>query len=404
MRKLLTLLILSSTLAFAQNSFYSSYGFGIESLPLPVRMIGMGNTGNAVEDSLSLNTLNPAFWNGFLTTSLQGQVESSFLNVPDVPFNNMLSRFMGFSFKLPISKKIGVAFGVMPTTRVHAENAFVDSTAFSDSFVKYKYSVEALGGISEFFIGGGYRINPQWRIGIKMQLYFGNYVNKGSTDINNNGTVDSYYKRRMDVNGSQIGLGFAWVDKSGKICLSGYVNQSIKFKYNTEYDYFYGPDSTVGFKSLNYPSSYRIGISKKLPKNLAFNADFRFTKVSPSLFSNFYQFEKTSSNNSYFIGVGLEKLPANNIRENKFLKRLFIRIGAYYKTEPFYYLQTVVEESGASFGIGVPFHKGFNRLDMALVASKRDGFLSEKIGSEKVISLHIGVTTGEIWFRKLKRH
>ncbi|MCK4295777.1 MAG: hypothetical protein KAX28_03865, partial [Candidatus Marinimicrobia bacterium] len=79
MRKLLALLILFSTVAFAQNSFYSSYGFGIESRSLPVRMIGMGNTGSAVEDSLSLNTLNPAFWNGFLSTSLQGQVESSFL-------------------------------------------------------------------------------------------------------------------------------------------------------------------------------------------------------------------------------------------------------------------------------------------------------------------------------------
>jgi len=403
MRKFLALLILFSTVAFAQNSFYSSYGFGIESLSLPVRMIGMGNTGNAVEDSLSLNTLNPAFWNGFLTTSLQGQVESSFLNVPDVPFNNMLSRFMGFSFKLPISKMIGVAFGVMPTTRVHAKNTFVYSTKFIDSSISYKYSVEALGGISEFFIGGGYKINPQWRVGIKMQLYFGNYVNKGSTDINNNGVVDSYYNRQMDVNGSQIGLGVAWVDKSGKLCLSGYINQSIKFKYNTEYDYFYGPDSTVGYKSLNYPSSYRIGISKKLPKNLAFNADFRFTKVARSLFNNFYQFDRTSSKDSYFVGVGLEKLPAS-MRGNKFLKRLFIRIGAYYKTGPFYHLQTVAEESGASFGIGVPFHRGFSRLDVALVAAKRDGFLREKIGSEKVMSLHIGVTTGEIWFRKLKRY
>ena len=402
MRKLLALLILFSTVAFAQNSFYSSYGFGIESRSLPVRMIGMGNTGSAVEDSLSLNTLNPAFWNGFLSTSLQGQVESSFLNVPEVPFNNALSRFMGFSLKLPITKKIGVAFGLMPETRVHAKNTFVDSTKFIDSFIPYRYSVEALGGISEFFIGGGYRINPQWRVGIKTKLYFGNYINKGSADINNNGTVDSYYNRRVTVNGSQIGLGVAWVDKSGELCLSGYIDQSINFKYKTDYDYFYGPDSTIGFKSLNYPSSYRLGISKKLPMNLRFNTDFRFTKVSSSLFNDFYQFKRTSSKDSYFIGIGLEKLPSDR-KDSKFLAKLFFRIGTYYRTEPFYYLQKKVEESGVSFGIGVPFRRDLSRLDLAIVAAKRDGFLNEKIGSEKVISLHIGITTGGIWFRKSKR-
>jgi hypothetical protein len=62
-----------------------------------------------------------------------------------------------------------------------------------------------------------------------------------------------------------------------------------------------------------------------------------------------------------------------------------------------------LKESGISIGVGLPFMQNLNRMDLAVVAAIRDGFLNNTYGKEKVLSVYISVTTGELWFRKFKR-
>jgi hypothetical protein len=68
MGKQFLLLIGLTGLLLGQNSNYTQYGLGMSSPNSSVRSLALGNTGLAIPDSISLNLMNPALWNGFVTT------------------------------------------------------------------------------------------------------------------------------------------------------------------------------------------------------------------------------------------------------------------------------------------------------------------------------------------------
>lgn len=397
LRSVVVILIMAM-LAFSQDSFYSFYGFGTDSPSIPARMIGIGKAGIAVSDSFSLNTLNPACWVNFPTTSLQGQVVSFFLNVPEIPFKNYSSRFTGFSFKFPIKKRIGVAFGLMPKSRMNVAKTFIDSTNFGTSYIQYESTIEALGGISSFYLGSGFQINSQTSVGILTQLLIGNYIYRSNTDLDRDRRF--YFEKMNEIQGSQIGFGILWSDDSKSLNLAAYSEWNLYLKVRTHLNYTFGPDSISGFRSLSYPNCIRIGISKKLPFKLSVNADLGYSKVNRTLFKEFYIFEQISSRDSYFAGIGLERVPEHKAQLS-FLQQLYLRAGVYYQTAPFY-KSDILSDAGITFGLGFPFNKFRSRLDLALVFSKRNGFL-QQASEERLISFHIEITSGELWFTKIRR-
>lgn len=403
MKKSLTLMLVFSALLNAQNSFYSSYGFGVESPSVSVRMMGMGGAGAAVSDTIVLNSMNPALWTNFYTTSLQGQINTSVLNVPDTQFTNHVTRFEGFAFKFPIGKRIGVALGMAPKTRSNGSISFVDSAQLSVSkeWVKYRTILEVLGGVSEVYAGAGYRINSAWALGAKMQFLFGTYTVKSETDFHLDDDYDSFFKKETSLSGSQLGIGILWSNWKHALNISGYYEHFLSFGFERYYDYSYGPDSTGKVVSLRYPSSLRLAVNKKVFKNTDVNLDFRFTKVDHSLFKTFYLFEPVDAKDPIYIGVGIEKR-TSPIYSKKLWNQLSFRGGAYYKTEPFYHFG-LCKETGVTLGLGIPFNRNLNRLDFALGFGNRSGFLNKKIGKEKILDFHLSVTTGEIWFFRFSR-
>jgi hypothetical protein len=404
-RRIIVSVLLITTVGLSQNSFYSIYGFGSEALSMPIRSLGLGKSGSASIDTIGLNTLNPALWTSFLTTSIQAQVNSSRLSSTDVPFNGALTQFAGFSFKFPIGKRVGVAIGIEPETRTNADRSFVDSTDFGNPLdIPYENRVDVTGGISSLFFGSGYKLTKQLSLGAKVRVFFGNFSIKNSTDIEGEGGIDSHFEKRISLNGSQIGLGMLWTSKNNKVSLSAYTEQNINFRYKTFLNYQYAPlgeweglDTSTCYNSLDYPSFYQIGYTQDINGLLNLSIDLGFSEMSTSTLQNFYLFEPISSTDSYFIRVGFEKKPP--IKRSNSWERLFYRVGSYYEEKPIYHLDKGVTEYGVSVGLGIPFNYGFSRLDFALILSQRSGFLDEKIGRENVVSFSIGITAGEIWFR-----
>lgn len=395
-KRILLLLLISGSL-IGQNSNYSSYGFGLPTPYLSVRSLGLGNTGVAISDSLSLNLANPALWNGFATTSLQGQLGSSMLENQQ----GILTQFLGFSVKFPVGDKIGLALGITPVTRMNGKKSFTDSTSFGSTVVNYSSDVQVSGGISQFFIGGGYRVSPRFQLGLKAQVYFGNYLTKMDTDLDDDGSINSYFKKYTIVQGVQIGTGSYWISRDRKSELALYLDYRLKFESYRMYDFYFGDDSTTSRQAIPYPATFQLGARRKISKSLAFSADVSHSIVSGSLFKDFYVLEKTEVQNPFYIGLGIEKekpyLPGSNIWQ-----QMALRGGVYYKSEMIYQ-SGGLKESGISIGVGLPFMQNLNRVDLAIVAAIRDGFLNETYGKEKVLSFYISVTTGELWFRKFKR-
>ncbi|MCD6441712.1 MAG: hypothetical protein J7L86_08045 [Candidatus Marinimicrobia bacterium] len=394
-KRILLLLLISGSL-MGQNSNYSSYGFGLPAPYLSVRSLGLGNTGAAISDSLSLNIANPALWNGFATTSLQGQAGSSMLENQQ----GILTQFLGFSVKFPVGDKVGLAMGITPVTRMEGGKSFTDSSSFGATVVNYSSDVQVSGGISQFFIGGGYRISPRFQLGLKAQVYFGNYLTKMDTDLDD-GSIKSYFKKYTIVQGVQIGTGSYWISKDRKSGLALYLDYPLKFESYRMYDFYFGDDSTTSHQAIPYPAMFQLGVRRQISKSLTFSADVSHSIVSGSLLKDFYVLEKTEAKNPFYIGFGLEKekpyRPGTTIWQ-----QMALRGGAYYKSEMIYQ-SGGLKESGISIGVGLPFMQNLNRIDLAIVAAIRDGFLNNTYGKEKVLSVYISVTTGELWFRKFKR-
>ncbi len=396
-KRILIVMLLTVSL-FGQNSNYSSYGFGLSSPSIPVRNLALGGTGLAIPDSISLNLLNPALWSGFVTTSLQGQVGTSTVGAEPGFTDLVMTQFLGFSFKFPIGKKIGVAMGITPVTRMRAEKSFFSD---STSLIQYTSDVDVKGGISQFFFGGGYRVSPNFSLGLKTQIFFGNYLTKMATDLDIDGGMNSYFRKYTIIQGTQLGLGAYWVSKDRKMEVGTTIDHRLKFDSYSNYDFYFGPDSTTKKKNIPYPSTFQLGVRRKMTGSLALSVDVSYSLVPKSLYNDFYVVETSDAQNPFYAGIGFEKATA--LRPGASIwSRMALRTGAFYKSESIYQ-SGGLQETGISVGVSLPFNHNLNRIDLAIVASIRDGFLNETIGKEKVLSFYAGITTGELWFRKFKR-
>jgi len=401
MIKRVALLFLLTCSLFGQTSYYSSYGFGLSSPAVSARYLALGQTGIAIPDSISLNISNPALWDGFMTTSAQGQLGASTFSTSSGLPGATQSQFLGFSFKFPIGNDAGFAMGITPYSRMKGKLSISDSTEFYDSMVNYSSEVDVEGGISEFFLGGGYRVNPRLSLGLKTRLFFGSYLTRMATDVDDDGSVNSYYREYAVVKGSLLEFGAYWISQSRKLELGATYTQNLKFNYYQHFDYYFGNDTTMAAQSLKFPTTFQFGLRRKLGESLAFSADLAYSLISSSLFNEFNIVNTSSTQNPIYVGVGLERLPVSRMNTS-YWQKIALRTGAFYKTETVYQSDKLTE-TGVSFGIGVPFNHYSNRIDLAVVASIRDGFLSDTIGQEKLLSFYVSVTTGELWFKRFKR-
>jgi len=402
MKKAFLILLVFSASLFAQNSNYSAYGFGIESPSATVRNLGMAETGAAMVDSISVNTTNPALWTNFFTTSLQGQIYSSNLAVQQSSSVNSLTRFQGFAFKMPVGKRMGFALGMSPKTRSAGQVSFTDSIEYAGTMVDYQSVVKSVGGISSFYFGGGYRINQNLSLGVKLDLLFGSYLVKTDTDFGVDDEWDSFFKKETSISGSQLGVGFLWNFPKIGLNIAGVYEHPLGFKYSQIFNFYYGKDDTLPTQSLEYPSSLRLAVNQKVLENMIINLDVQMGKVSNSIFHQFYLFKETDAKDPIYVGLGFEKQSEPYEMKNIW-KMMAFRGGIFYRTESIYNSDPI-QETGVSLGVGFPFNRNQNRLDFAVVYSHRDGFLNQGIGIEKVLDFHIGITTGEMWFQRFSRH
>ncbi|MBU1636001.1 hypothetical protein KJ762_16070, partial [bacterium] len=310
-------------------------------------------------------------------------------------------QFLGFSFKFPIGKDAGFAMGITPYTRMKGEISITDSIESYDPKVYYSSEVDVEGGISEFFLGGGYRVSPRLSLGLKTRLFFGSYLTRMATDVDDDGSVNTYYREYAVVEGSQLELGAYWISQNQKLELGATYAQNLNFDYYRHFDYYFGDDTTMAVQSLKFPTTFQLGMRRKLGESLAFSADLAYSMVSSSLFEEFSVVNTSSTQNPLYVGIGLEKQPASRINAS-YWQKIALRTGAFYQTEAVYQ-DGKLSETGISFGVGVPFNHYSNRIDLAVVASIRDGFLSGKIGKETLLSFYASVTTGELWFKRFKR-
>ncbi|MBN2281283.1 MAG: hypothetical protein JXQ65_11955 [Candidatus Marinimicrobia bacterium] len=398
MKKLLIFMTLVLSMAFSESSYYSQNGIGLTSDLLSVRGQGLGNTGGAILDSIGLSATNPAFWYNFETTSLQGFVKYSTQTSGKLQEGFRTSDLGGFALKFPVGDYIGVAFGLKPQYRTDYITNNLDSVAFDGEQIKFYTESEYSGGISEAFLGLGYKIGSRLSIGIKSKLLFGNYDYTNTTDKDDDGYYNSIMSEKLEMRGLQSEFGLGW-NQPGNFTVGFSYTLPNLFSYKESINYYYGPDSDGKKEKLTLPEKYSCSIQKKLLKQLYFTSDFYYLRNYSDFVEKVSFFKNIASDDSYFIGFGLERVHENKFNKN-YWKNLDYRMGLFYKTEPFFKQNEMIRDIGFSLGMGIPMNMDLSVVDLSFQYINRSGFLEDEIGKESIYKISLGITTGGLWFRK----
>ncbi|MCF7885666.1 MAG: hypothetical protein K9M80_04140 [Candidatus Marinimicrobia bacterium] len=386
----------------AQNSFYYPYGMGKSYINSSTRMEAMGYSGSAIYDSLQVTSYNPGMWHSFNTVSLQGKLDYSSMSSSKINGNYKTTSLEGFTIKMPIGNYSGLAFGLKSLFRVNSKSIITDHVSFFDESLDFENSIIMNGGVSDFFLGAGYRVTEYLSAGLVANFLFGKY----STRIKTEGESSLYYYNKINnIKGRQLGFGLNW-DVPDNYAISLYYDRNLDFKYDQIVDYHIGKDDTLDYKSIDYPSNLQIGVKKHIKPGLIATADINYSSLPNSL-SQLTVLGSGKYNDAYLIGAGLEKQPSQEFNPG-LLQRMYYRLGGFYRKEGFRPLEEngygqSYTEKGVSLGLGLPFYNDYSRLDISLIYSIADGFLDSEIGKENKITINFEITSGGLWFNNALR-
>ncbi len=402
-------LFLTGTALIAQNmtsSPYTRYGIGLLENSSFGRSQGMGSAGIALRSNLYINSLNPASFSSIDTLSeiyqlgFNGQIAqfsdgSSQQNNTDFNFTNLAMAF-------PISKQIGASIGVNPLSTVGYEYS-VENDIDNIGIVKSLYG--GSGGITEAYLGFGYKPFKYISLGAKFSYIFGFTEHSRLITFNETSFNDfsSYEKLSISafhpIFGTQIIIPF----KAKNSLVLGAVYEP-KTGLNAKQDYtslksgvrtFFVEQRTDMPVEIEMPQAYGAGLSYVLENKLTITGDYYFQEWSNA---KFYGKTDSLKNRVRFAG-GVEYIP--NYIDRSYLKRVEYRVGAYYSENYLSGFEGDLYNFGMTFGFGLPLRYSKTRFNIAFELGQMKSSNSSLI-SENYAKLNINFSFSEFWFMRRK--
>ena len=310
-----------------------------------------------------------------------------------------------FSLGLPVGKKIGVGFGLVP----------VNSSSYQ-IFEKDElgtYTFKGDGGNSRIFMAGAYQLTKELSLGLEYQYYFG-FLDHENYWI----PVDlyTYTKENSDVDFSGSSFKFSTL-YTYPLKNHHYLNISADYRLTAHLKARYKshtqlitptPTGNDHVEVLNradkdaiidFPANFNAGIGYGkqnqwfvgMEYNLKSMQNFRNPFFDPS----YIRYENASA---FRIG-GFYTPQYNSI--TKYWKRITYRAGAYYKNTGMTLYDTPITDFGITFGLSLPAIKGISNLNLGLELGQR-GKITNRLVKEQYVNLHIGISLNDRWFIKRK--
>ncbi|MEP3837117.1 MAG: hypothetical protein ABJM36_05690 [Algibacter sp.] len=409
MNKIQTLLLLIAVIpsCFSQNDTstpYSLFGLGVENKTATGGLTGLGNTGISQNNPGEINLINPAslgnieqktFLYEFGINGVYSTLETS--NVSDNTYDfNMSHAVMAF----PITKNVGMSFGLLPYTKVgydiDIENPIEGSTDI------YISRITGSGGLNKFYLSSGVQVFNKLSFGVDLaylfgsinqetNLYYDSFVN--ITDVNyyhgfKLKTGVQYNLVKSDNKEITLGailelpanLGGDQVSDSYKTSLGG---TKVIMDDNVESD----------LEDFELPLTLGVGLTTKLNNNLT--TSFDFTKL---YWDNTNQVQNSESyNNQDIYAFGAEYLPSD---KNKYWSFVKYRFGLNYNTGFLNISNQKIDSYFASIGLGLPLS---NRSTLNLSYSYgREGSTSNSLVQENFHKITLNLSFIGSWFNQRK--
>lgn len=440
---LFSLLGLFSTAQISTNSPYSSRGLGDTRFYGNAYLSALGGTSTAVFDSTQVNLFNPS---SYALTAEQLPLFSMGITHQEKRFESNGSqsdgRFSGIthmSLVIPFAKRLGLAFGLKPFSRMGYE--INDHTVVDGDSIFYDYTGE--GAIQEFLLGFSGTVidgaGHQLSLGINGKHYFGGVSNVRRTFQNTNvGETGGFESSDLKASafGYELGLNYQWqVKKEHRLVVGGTYRpeQTLNFRRSTSRVYFTSFSNTSSYDTIVAPNPSDGSIT--MPEELSLGFSYVFTpfkdtnsrnsklpllkfsaEYSSTAWSNYIEVFEGDIRDPEFldansIRLGLEFAPhrmsADRSTYVNFLDRFRYRVGAYQTNTAYSVNDTQLMDRGITAGIGIPII--INRAISSVNFAFNYGTLgdAQSIGGvqENYFGFNFGINIApgyDRWFRKYK--
>ncbi|MDF2934434.1 MAG: putative outer membrane protein [Chryseobacterium sp.] len=385
---------------YAQNSSpYSYFGIGMFNNVDNARNIALGNTGIALDAPDYINSKNPAAMTSISTRNVVFDI-SGILKHNTISSNlgsdkRLNSNFTNFSAALRISKNIFVGVGMQPATS--SDYKISSTIPIEGTTSEYPVTYEGSGGISNWGISLGYKINNNWSVGGKVKNNFGTIVRNEIITT----TSEVEISRSTRYTGFSYNLGTQYkkdFTDNFQLTLGCIVNFGSKLvskgevSYTENKDYTNSVTSKLSSKDSSLPFEMGLGIG--LLKNEKYRMTFDFTQSNWDKVKNTETSEQYYKQNTY--GLGFEILPGRKQIE-KISEAFIYRFGVNYDTGYYKINKAKIDKLEATIGLGIPLNKVMLNVGYGYGIHGVQKNVSIK---ENYHMLNISMSILDTWFKK----
>jgi len=399
-RILLALIILFQLYAVlpAQSIFSASKnGIGLRHYSSSVRGSGMGATGLALSDSISLNAYNIASWSTINNTRINLSLRYHWISTQismlgqSQSLTRSTANFEGLQLAIPLQKKRWV---IGASISPYALTNFNYSYDYQQAEISYKQNVFYEGNIARSQISLIW--SPHRRMGFAASLnyFFGAIKDRYYLIFNNSQLSDQYYKIEYRFRGPGIGLSTE-LRPFDHFILGGFIDFKPRISYTQLYVSPISYEEKSSLTKTSFPifagigASYRLGTSWLISSDIIYQDWSKGLKLNSPV-NNLEEFSQ--------VGVGLEHTRAAE-KTRKFLNKFDSRIGFSYSKIGYIFNSISVQEYAMHIGFGFTFFREQARLDLAFIGGIR-GNQEKTLAEEKFIKSMISISAGELWFQK----
>lgn len=403
--------ILFSTTILAQEgtaSPYSFYGIGDVKFKGTIENRSMGGLG-VLADSVRVNLQNPASYSFLRYTSLSVGGGN---NRVDFKTNEQTEKAQRTSLDylaigLPMGKKVGVSFGLIPYSTVGYKIAKEETGENANTQV---YKGE--GGVNKVFLGGAYEFYKGLSFGLDFQYNFGR-VKREAIMFDSDVILGSRTRNESRYSGFSSNVGLMYRSKlkgkwdwhssltfspETKLSVDNTRNIAV-LAYNSQGVEVIGDQMDVEVPDTKFviPSRLSFGTSIGNLKKWMVGAEFTTQGKRGDYSSNLSNIETGTATK---LSLGGYFIPKYNSFSGYF-KRVTYRAGYKYENTGLIINNKNIVDHTGTIGFGFPVGTSISSLNLGLEYGKR-GTKANGLIEENYFGISLGLTFSDRWFVKTK--
>lgn len=378
--------------------------------------MAMGGINAGLRSQWFINPQNPASYTAFDSASflfdgaLYAKMSTFKIDTLSQPSNYASISYIAMGF--PITRWLRTSIGLQPFSSV---GYTINNNQSVEGFGNTRFEFQGYGGLSQAYLGGGFKLTKDFSAGFNMSYIFGSIDKiRNITFPDSSYIFSSRISELSNIKGLYLDLGLQYhhAYSNGRFWNAGltYVpGQSLNVtsdRLAVMYSHDYSTDldemrDTVEYETgskgtINLPQSIGGGLTFGKGEKWMAGADVKWQEWS----SYTYLGKSDSLKNSLSLSAGGQFRPATN-DISSYWKRITYRAGARFNQSYLYLNNTRINEFGISFGFGLPMKKTRSTLNIAFEAGAR-GTTQNNLIRENYFRFSLGASIFDRWFLKRK--